>query len=390
MNKIIKYYLYFLPFFSLTGIVLGTLRTAYHDSYSEAFLTVGAIIDLLIILYGFKHLFKRKIAIVFLLLIFSLIVGALNNEISRRFITDFTNPFFFFAKVYIFGQYWLSNNFNTYIKYYTRIAFAGSVLLLPITYFLFQSTGTTRLAIFPPMELPYANYMLSNSLWLLVSFIIIMLYGKRAQLFSAIITFLFYTFLFKRKQIFKYFIMLLISGGAVIFIFNNFSNNLAVIRLKGTFDLYNENHSGNDNLDKISAGRYNELETIINQMQLKDYFIGKGLGFVYLVDTGVAYAETTNAHFSPIGFLSKYGLLFTIYIYYFIISIFVKTNKKLLSSNAYVIALGVSVFVFLESFFAYAIFVTPILPIVMGVLIAIQKKQKLSSLIRQNVDVAAT
>ena len=386
MNRFIKYYLYFLPFFSLIGIVLGTLRTAYHDSYGEAFLTVSAVIDFVIVLYGLRYLFNRAMTTVLFLLIFSLIVGALNNDISRRFITDFTNPFFFFAKVYIFGKYWSSNNFNAYIKFYTKIAFAGSLILLPVTYFLFKSTGTTRLAIFPPMELPFANYMLSSTLLLLFSFIIILLYGKRAQLVSAIITFLFYTFFFKRKQIFKYLIILLISGVVLVFIFNNFSNNLAVMRLMSTLNLYNQSDATHNNLDKISSGRYNEFETIVNQMQLKDYFIGKGFGFVYIVDTGVGYAETTNAHFSPIGFLSKYGLLFTFYIYYFIISIFLKTNKKLLTNNAYVIALGISVFILCESFFAYAIFVTPILPVATGVLIAYQKKIKSPLQIKQNVN----
>lgn len=376
MHRIIKYYLLFLPVFSLLGIISSISRSVYQDSYVQQFLILSATLDFLIIVSGFRYMLNKQIAALFLLLFFSLVIGLLNNEISRRFITDFISPLFFFAKIFVFAKYWDTTNFNKYIKFYTRVAFIGSLVLLPVTYVLFNSTGNTRLAIFPPMELPFANYMLSSSMLTLVSFIVILLYGKRAQLFSAVMTFLFYTFFFKRKEIFKYLLVSIVVGVIGFFLFNRFSDNLAVSRLQATFDVYNESKTGNANLDKLSAGRYNEFETIISQMELKDYFLGKGMGFTYNIDGGETNIETANAHFSPIGFLSKYGLLFTIFVYYFLISTFAKTNKLLLSSNDYIIALGVSCFVFLESFFAYALFVTPILPVVLGVLISYQRKAK--------------
>src|ERR1700761_2831950 len=142
MNRVVKYYLYLLPFLSLVGILVSCFRVTYseagQDRYTEAFLTASAGFDLLIILAGFKHLLKNKIVILLLLLTFSFIVGALNNEISRRFITDFTNPFFFFGKCFIFARYWLSNDFSAFKKYYTRVAVVGSTILLPVIYFLFQ------------------------------------------------------------------------------------------------------------------------------------------------------------------------------------------------------------------------------------------------------------
>jgi hypothetical protein len=384
MNRFIKYYLIFLPIFSLFGILASISRTVYQDSYVLEFLIISAILDFMIIALGFKYTLTKQITILLCLLFVSTIVGLLNNEVSRRFVTDFTTPFFFFAKVFVFARYWDYTSFKDYIRFYTRFSFWGSLALLPVTYFIFNSTGTTRLAIFPPMELPFSNYMLSSSLMLLASFIIILLYGKRAQLFSAVITFVLYISVFRRKDLFKYIIILGIASAILIPVFIKNSDNIAIRRLTATFDSYSGKGTDKENLDRISAGRFNEFETIINQMKPQDYFLGKGLGFTYDVDTGGKDSvETANAHFSPIGFLSKYGIFFTLFVYYFIMSIFFKSNKVLLSDSDYLIALGVSIFIFMESFFAYALFVTPILPIVLGVLISNQKKQRKAAILKR-------
>lgn len=382
MNKVIKYYLYILPFYSLIGIMLGVLRTAYQDSYAQAFLLVGAIFDTIIIISGFKYVFNKKIIFVLLLLIVSLFIGLYNNELSSRFVTDFTNPFYFFAKVYIFRRYWFTADFKKFSKYYTIMSFVGSVALLPLTYFLFKQQGATRLAIFPPMELPFVNFMLNNGLLLIASFIVIFFYGKRAQLVSALLTFFLYTFVIKRKHIFKYLGIMALGLVVVTYIFSAYSDNLAVKRLSTTLDFFNDNSNKQD-LDQVSAGRFNEMEAITRTMDLKDYFIGKGFGFTYSQDLKSGIKEATNAHFSPIGFLSKYGLVFTIFMYYFVLSIFFKTKKELLKVNTYNIGLGVSLFIFFESFFAYAMFVVPIFPIALGVVLANQHMYKLEFLKRQ-------
>ncbi|MGV8879141.1 MAG: hypothetical protein ACOH2A_08935 [Sphingobacteriaceae bacterium] len=241
---------------------------------------------------------------------------------------------------------------------------------------MFNSTGTTRLAIFPPMELPFANFMITNGLLTLVSFSVILLYGKRAQLVSAILTFVLYIFVFRRQAFFKYIVIIFISSIILVPIFLSNSNNLAIHRLTNTFDLYSEGDNNKQNLDRVSAGRFNEFETIINSMEFKDYFIGKGLGYTYNLDAVTEVIETANAHFSPIGFLSKYGIAFTFFIYFFILRLFINSTKKLVSNFEYLVALSVSIFFFLESFFSYAMFVTPLLPVVLGVLMSYQHRKK--------------
>jgi hypothetical protein len=370
MNRVVEGYLRLLPYFSLIGIILSILRTAFQMSYIEYFLLFGACLDLLIVLAGFRCLFQRPMFAVLCLMVFSLVIGLLNNDLSRRFITDFTNPFFFFCKILIFKQYWENSNFNVYIKYYTRVAVVGSLVLLPITYFLFASTGTTRLAIFPPMELPFSYYLAGNSPTIILSLLVIVLYGKRAQLVSALFTFLLYLFFVRRDKILLYIFFAVLACIPAVLFLSAFSENLAIQRLNTTIELYFEEESNDENLNRLSAGRLDEFKTITEEMDLKDYALGKGLGFTYVKNLRDGDKEATNAHFSPLGFLSKYGIVFTFFIYIYLGNIIFKLNTRLFKSKKYLVAAGVCMFVFFESFFAYAIFVTPIFSVALGVMLA--------------------
>ncbi len=150
MRRYIKIYLNVLPVFSLVGIILSVFRTAYQDNYAQVFLGISAVFDLGIIVAGRKYWNRKFIVWVLVFMLMSLTMGLLNNnELSRRYITDFTNPFFFFAKTLVFIAYWNIADFEKYTKYYIKVSFWGSLALLPVTYFLFNQAGATRLAIFP-------------------------------------------------------------------------------------------------------------------------------------------------------------------------------------------------------------------------------------------------
>ncbi len=374
-NKIIKYYLYILPIYSLIGIILSVFRTAYQENFALIFLLTGAIMDALIIFFGRKQLFNKTILFLILLLLISFIVGGLNgNELSRRYITDITNPLFFFGKIFIFKKYWSKIDFRKFIKYYIRISFWGSLLLLPLTYFLFNHAGATRLAIFPPMELPFSFYMQYNSVWLLFSLLIIIFYGKRAQLVGALVTFLIFIALFKRKQLLKYVFILLSLFFALSLLFSIFSENIAVRRLSSTIDIFQGEGGGVKGIDAVSAGRFDEFETVLKEMNGLDYFFGKGLGCLLDQEVRDGVKEIGNIHFSPLSFLFKYGFVFTVFIYAFLLINLFKIKAAFVDSN-YITAFGTYLFVFIESFFAYALFVTPILPIIIGYIMTRNKKE---------------
>lgn len=376
MDRIIRYYLYILPIFSLIGIILGSLRIAYATSFSEYMLLLSAIFDLFIVLTGWKKLINNKIiTLVLILLLISLIVGLFNNEMSRRFITDFTNPFFFFAKIYIFKIYWQKYDFSLYVtKYYIRAAFWGSLALLPFVYLLFSRAGATRMAIFPPMELPFSYHMQSGGLFFFVSLIIILLYGKRAQLIGAVLTFFMYIILFKKKQIVKYLVIAICGSFALWYIFENYSDNYAVSRLSSTFTQVEDNRQGG--VEGVAGSRAVEIESILREMTgAVDYIFGKGFGFEYHFEFNQTNKMHSNAHFTPVALLSKYGTFFTLFIYLYFFYCFFNFKRKNFDLP-YFTALGTCLFVFFESFFSYALFVTPIFPVALGYILYRQQKLK--------------
>ncbi|WP_121667572.1 hypothetical protein [Mesonia aquimarina] len=368
MNKFIKIYLKLIPFISLLGIILSTLRIVYSSQATFFLLVIGAILDLIIILYGYRYLLNKLIGLVFILLICSVVVGLLNgNELSRHYITDFTNPFFFFSKILIFAQYWKVNSFKEYVKFYSKISLWGSLILLPIVYLIFHSGGVRRIAIFPPLELPFSVYMQSGGVFFILTFIIILLYGKRSQLLSAIITFVWFIYKYKRKNIFKYLLVLLVIIMGVNFIFSNYSDNLAVGRINSTLENFTNSKNTYEGVENISSGRDAEVEAIIADMGFWDYILGKGCGVSVELLLGREKKEVSNIHFTPLSLIFKYGIIFTLFFYYFMVREILKFNKKGVSKY-YIVAYGTLFFVFLESFFSYAIFVTSILPISLGYL----------------------
>lgn len=329
--------------------------------------------DLLIVLSGWKKLTKNKvITVVFFFMAISLVVGLLNyNELSRRFITDFTNPFFFFAKIYIFKAYWRGADFSKYItKYYIRVSFWGSLLLLPLVYSIFSGAGATRLAIFPPMEIPFSYYMQSGGIYFFLSLIIIILYGKRAQLVSAILVFFTFILRYKFSHFPRYIVLASVAIGLSVVIFNQYAENLAIRRITNSIELILEGREDSEILNAVSAGRGDEIEAIIKDMELLDFIVGYGLGTTIDLETNESKKTVGNIHFSPLSFMAKYGIFFTVFLYcYILYHLLSLTNTLSENKTIAIVAWGTCSFVFIESFFAYALFVTPIFPVSFGYLI---------------------
>lgn len=373
--KIIKLYLYFLPLYSLIGIYFSVLRTAYQSNYAFTILLIGSVLDLLVVISGRRYIKNKNILFIFIMLFFCFLVGLANqNEITRRYISDFTNPFFFFSKIYIFAAFWQIFEFKKFANYYVKVAFWGSLIFLPVSYLLFFRAGATRMAIFPPMEFPFSFYMQGNIIFLIVSLLIILLYGKRAQLIGAIFTYITYIFIFNRKSFIRNLAVVLILSSGFFFVLNKYSDNLAIRKLLYTFEII-ETSENQSKIETVMGSRAVEIESIIKEMKGPiDYILGKGLGYEYKFEMRDVSKMQANAHFTPLSLLSKYGIVFTLYFYVFFFSIF--KNFKKTSDKYLTTAIGTSVFVFIESFFAYAIFVTPIFPIALSYIL--YKKNKTS------------
>ncbi|WP_124980824.1 hypothetical protein [Nonlabens xiamenensis] len=367
MSKYFKFYLRSLPFLGLLGIFLSALRTALESTATVYLLIATAVLDCFVVIIGRKYLNRPFIYFICLLLLISIFVGLFNGvELSRRYITDVTNPLFFFCKVYIFKEYWQRNDFQSYVKFYSKIAFLGSVVLLPVAYYIYSSAGVNRVAIFPPLELPFAQYFNGNFIYLIAALLLILLYGKRAQLFGAIATFIAGVLLFKKRQIIRYLFLGVAGVFLLVFLFQEYSDNNAIRRLNYSYEKFQEGSNWEEGLALISAGRDDEINSILQLVKTDaDYFFGLGVGFTY--DLGVYIdKDVANVHFSPIGFWSKYGIVFTLTIYIFLIRGL--TLRPKIKDLGYKIAYLTFLFCFIESFFSYSLFVTPLTAISLGYL----------------------
>ncbi len=370
MNKFLKLYIKLIPVFALIGVFTSVLRTVIGLSLVREMLLVYSAFDIIIVFFNMKKLKDKRVFILIFLMGLSVVVGFLNdNLLSRRYITDVTLPVFFFCKSVVFANYWDGEKFTNYLKYYTKITFFGSLVLLPFAYYFFNQNGATRMAIFPPLELTFAHFIQSGGLFLFITFLMIILYGKRAQLLGAIITFISFIYLSQKKGALRYLTAGVFLWAVIYSLYVYFPDNLAMRRISKSIEIF-DSEKGMGNASKISSGRDEEIKAVLDIMRFPDYFLGKGVGFTYnLIGEK---EQISNLHFSPLSFLSKYGMLFTIFVYIYMIRILIP-NRSLLNNRNYVAAYGTIMFFFIESFFAYTIFVTPVLPVVIGYLLSLKK-----------------
>ncbi|KMV30222.1 hypothetical protein AB733_12425 [Photobacterium swingsii] len=362
---IVRFYLLLLPFISLISIVLSGIRIAENNSYVQAFLIVLLSFDIFIV-FSCTSVFKNKWVVLCAFLLFpSLSIGLVNFDLTRRVVTDFLIPFLFFSKVIVFSKYWSNDVFSDYVKYYSKITLLGSFLLIFFIYYLFSSSGISRLAIFPPLEMTMAYYMFSN-LWLFpISLILIFLYGKRAQLVSAIIVIVIGGAFFKGgyKYLFWFGIALLFFLGGVFIIDN--PDNLSVRRI--LYTLESIDFSSLSSINAVSAGRLDEVMAIIPHLDGLSFIFGNGNGFTYEIVLNSGEIKTaSNSHFSPLGLFSKYGVVFTVFVYFFLFSVICKGAGNAKNNRLDLICFITALFVLLESFFSYAIFATSINAVVLG------------------------
>lgn len=361
-NKLITFYLRILPFYSLLGILFSINRTIFGGELNIYLLIFSLAFDLIIVFSSKKILFRKQLTAIFIFLSFSIIIGLINeNTLSRRYITDFLNPFLFFAKIYILSVYWKNNSFNNYVKYYSKMTFIGSLFFLPIVYFLFIANGVSRLAIFPPLELTFSNYLHGNQVYMIITLLAILLYGKRSQLVGAILVYLIY-FISKGKRKFGKVFIFIMSIILFFYVIINYKDNYAIKRTLSTVENIFKDDSQVD-LNAVSAGRISEIEKVTKDLNLIKFFTGNGIGYSYKLD-GDEKKEQSNSHFTPLGIVVKYGIFFCLFIYFFMFKlIFTRFNDRLSF-----IAKLTTLFVIVQSFFAYVFFVLPILPIVLGYL----------------------
>ncbi len=338
------------------------------------FLGFFTILDILFILNNFKKIKFNKLDFLFLLfLFFSIIIGFLDNELSRRFISDFLLPFNFILKLVIvrngIGENKFSENFSWFVKKYIVVTFIAGAAGVAMFYLFktgdFEYLGLTPV-IYPKLILSLIN---GNSLFVIICFAVAFLSGKRAILIAAIGIVVSYLIFVRRRNKWRFAVPFILLGIGAFFIPKNESLSSSQAASKYTYTLQESKTTDLITLDKLTGGRFAEVESINRTMEPIDYILGKGIGFTYTFtrDGDVIAEEYGNAHFSPMSVVSKYGLFFFIILsIYLMKGVSQVVNKK----RDFIFFAFFIIGCMIEYLFAYGVFIDKLMPLALGFLLS--------------------
>lgn len=336
------------------------------------FLAFFTLIDILFIIKNFKRIsFTKLDALYLFFLLFSVLIGVLYNETSRRYISDFLLPFNFLLKMIVVRngvEYKkFSEDFFWFVKKYTIVTFLAGII--SVCMFYFYKTGDFEYLGLTPIVYPklITSLLSGKSLFILGCFLIAFLSGKRAILMGCITIFFAFIFFIKKANGLKFYLPFAFIA-LVMFIWpqnDTIKSSQAGNKLSYTLEEANVNDVST--LDKITGGRFAEVESINETMAPIDYLIGKGIGFTYTFKRSgeVIAEEYGNAHFSPMSIISKYGSFFFIVLStYLIIGVKQIFNPNLDYKFFALFILGCMI----EYLFAYGIFIDKLMPLALGYL----------------------
>ena len=384
--KNIKLYLKLTLIISLINLPIGIISTAFG---SRDFVIHSILLSVLLIesffLLKFSKLIKiNTIGFLLLLLVFiSIFTGLINNDFSRNFFLDFLFPIYFVLKISLFRQFFVKDEIRKFIK--KNISIASKYL------FIFSSLALILFYIFSYYVEIYVGNGLTTHPFLILSilsgsifqiimvFLIVFLSGKRALLLSSILIIIYSQIKIIKKIPLKFIIITTLFSFSIYSYFAiDFDNYLSIGKYIWTYDKLVESefdfNLDNEILNIASAGRLEEINAAAREMNFVDFIIGKGVGFKYDYERldGELMSNYNNIHFTPFGLITKYGLIFFIFLSYYIF----KSLKNFSAYGFLNIFLGLYVIgLLIDMIFVYSIFIDPFLPIALGYL-SVPKKRK--------------
>jgi len=377
--KIIGYktYLKTLVFLIILGMTFSILRLYGSINLIRVSLLLMMFNNLWFIIININKIKLKLWSLILLCLIaISFIKGLIFNDISDRTFTDIFKPVSFIFIFHLFSKMKISRlEIEQGVKQISIILFRTSLFFAIISFALVNFKGGyagVRLPIALSVSY-FAVHLKKGNVF--ISILAIIISGKRAILL-AIIPVLFIGFNFKLtfKKVAWF---LLIFSLAYILIASNW-NSLKQTRglSKFTYSIEKiEEYKETKDLqilNIVSAKRIQEITSGMYNFSVGDYFFGKGVGYTYdLYDIHRKKVEKTdqgNMHFSPASLIASYGIFFMLIFYVFFIKhirLGLKSAKKFQTKRLKVLSLFCFA-IFIESFFAYVLFVIPLLPVLMG------------------------
>lgn len=358
-------------------VILFSSALHIRSFFILSYLLSYILLDISAILLNLNSFKLKKVEVVLILILFITIpVGLINNPIiSRRLVTDFLVPFIFILKIALIRHFLSKKKIyqfftEVFISRFIWWNFFSAVFTL-ILFYIIRTIYPMYLGLTPQIyPLLIYSILSSSNLFIAISLMIIFFSGKRSMLFGAIIIILTGQLrnLKNRLRFIQFFFLIVVT---VYFMFHYFEINktTAFNKYKWTYEKLSENMYDPDVLDLVTGGRVGEFNSILKNMEPFDYVFGKGIGFTYKLESfGYKNEENhSNAHFTPLSIISKYGLIFYIVIMGYVIKTLIKSrkgkNKKdPLNLFCFLFIIGINI----DFLFAYGFFTNKFFPFAIG------------------------
>jgi hypothetical protein len=257
---------------------------------------------------------------------------------------------------------------NIFLPKYIIYTFISGLISLGIFYVASRFVPL-YLGLTPIIHPFIINHVLNgNFLGVLVGLTVVFFSGKRSTLISSLVVLLAY-FLKNAKNKIRIVAITLAIIFPVIIGLNRIDLDkfTAYNKYKWTFEQIPLILENPESIDFLTGGRYAEIRSIAESMEYYDYAFGEGVGYTYELKSERygTLERQTNAHFTPISIISKYGILFFAvliwYIYYPLLRGGEYSNKRLRVFFAFLI-LALSI----DYLFAYGIFTNRLMPFAIG------------------------
>jgi hypothetical protein len=367
---------YIFAYIILSGIITSFASFfQLRDQLTQISLLFFFVIDLgfitsFVIMRDVK--FERIEVFLIVLILFSLFRSIFfgQNEISRRIITDITNPVFFLFKIAIIRNYLPEDvGLDVFIKKGVKYLFVTSILIVSLLMvlgrYIFIYAGFT-----PPVEFPFSFYLINGNIFYgIITFIVIVLSGKRSYLLASLVVLIIYFLSFNKRSRLPF---IIVSGFLIVLLFIsipfflNYENG-AIGKYAFTINTFREleidfnDEKFLESVDLISGGRLAEITNSVKNFSFWDNLFGRGPGFTYSYENSnpeLTSESYSNVHFTPINLFTKYGLVFSIlFLSYLVKATFISSENKL-----HIFFQLTLIMYLIEMLFSYNIFVEPLIP----------------------------
>lgn len=389
-GSLLVFYLFFsslglLRLFGFSGIV-PVLLIGYR-------ILDFTFIGLFVFFWRKKIVFRQTDALLFLIILYPMFIGAFRENFGMTFLNDLVIFLAFFLRVVILRTLIVSalkhtrldEVFTPFLLRLSKISIGLAIVLFILVQFAVGAGWQTYYQV--PLEVTFVlGYSIaSGNLGYILFFLIFsVVSGKRMILISTLFTLMVALLwapnlrrvLVRWFPVIGFFIFFLAVSGSYLL---GTSNLVFVNKITYSYKLFTQGISNGGGLDEFfiiaMPDRYIEYRSLLPHLNGENLIFGNGYGFRYVLDhisqkefgLGSEYHNVTNAHFTPIAIVAKFGIIGLVGWSLFFFSAFRGLRSKVKHSVVSTAALLALVSLLVQSLFAYGLFLNPFTPFIFAI-----------------------